>query len=87
MAESRLPFGDPLAADGTLHGRLRSVVSDLLHLRITLKEASAEVEKIYIHMTLTACDWNRSEAARRLGIHRNTLNTKIEQYKIDGAGE
>lgn len=86
VPENRLPFGDPLASDGTLHGRLEELVGDLVKMGITLKEASAEVEKLYIQRTLRACHWNRSQAARRLGIHRNTLNAKIEQHGVDGTG-
>lgn len=86
VPDNRLPFGDPLAPDGSLHGRLEELVGDLVKMGITLKEASAEVEKLYIQRTLRACHWNRSQAARRLGIHRNTLNAKIEQYGVDGTG-
>ena len=38
----------------------------------------AEVEVAYIRHVLKACDGNRSEAARRLGIGRNTLNRKLK---------
>jgi DNA-binding NtrC family response regulator len=86
VAENRLPFGDPLAHDGSLHGRIEDLVVDLVKMGITLREAGAELERIYIQKTLRLCHGNRSQAARKLGIHRNTLNTKIEQYQIDGDG-
>ena len=86
VTENRLPFGDPFAPDGTLHARIEELVADLVKGGITLREASAELEKLYIQRTLRACHWNRSQAARRLGIHRNTLNAKIEQYGVDGTG-
>jgi DNA-binding NtrC family response regulator len=86
VAENRLPFGDPLAPDGTMHKRLKDLVCELTKMGISLKEASEELEKLYIETTLRSCMGNRSQTARRLGIHRNTLNTKIELHNIDGAG-
>ena len=43
----------------------------------------ADIERKYIAATLTKTDWNLSEAAIRLGIHRNTLRAKIKQYGIE----
>jgi DNA-binding NtrC family response regulator len=39
--------------------------------------ALAQVELAYIRWMLEQCDGNRSEAARRLGIGRNTLLRKL----------
>jgi len=36
----------------------------------------------YIHEVLAQCDFNVSEAARRLGMHRRTLARKIEKKRI-----
>ncbi|WP_374412551.1 response regulator transcription factor [Novosphingobium colocasiae] len=36
----------------------------------------------YIHQTLVECDFNVSEAARRLGLHRRTLARKLEKRRI-----
>ncbi len=36
----------------------------------------------YIHQTLVECDFNISEAARRLGLHRRTLARKLEKRRI-----
>ncbi len=35
-----------------------------------------------IHEVLAACDFNISEAARRLGMHRRTLARKLEKHRI-----
>ena len=78
-----MPFADPLAPEGTLHVRLRDVVCELVKYGISLKDASGEVEKLYIQLTMASCNNNRTKAAKRLGIHRNTLNAKIEQHKLD----
>ena len=37
------------------------------------------VEWEHIHETLVACDFNISEAARRLGMHRRTLARKLDK--------
>lgn len=42
----------------------------------------ADVERHYIARVLHASGWNQSEAARRLGIHRNTLRRKISEYRL-----
>lgn len=42
----------------------------------------AGMEREHIRRVLESCQWNRSLAARRLGIGRNTLAQKIKKYKI-----
>lgn len=86
MAAARLPFGDPFLEDSSLNGRLREMIDHLVKLGITLKEAQGEIERLYIARTLTSCEGNRSRAAKKLGMHRNTLNAKIDQYKLNGDG-
>ena len=36
----------------------------------------------HIHNTLAECDFNISEAARRLGMHRRTLARKLEKRRV-----
>jgi two-component system response regulator AtoC len=45
-------------------------------------ESLADVEKEHIAAILTQTNGNLSEAADRLGIHRNTLRLKIKRYGI-----
>ena len=40
------------------------------------------VEWEYIHQTLVECDFNISESARRLGMHRRTLARKLEKRRL-----
>jgi len=42
----------------------------------------SDVEKDHIIATLEQTGWNLSETAARLGIHRNTLRSKLKQYGI-----
>ena len=46
-----------------------------------------EVERDHIRRTLEACDGNRTEAARRLGIGRNTLARKLKKEERRGEHE
>lgn len=84
MTGTRLPFGDPFVDDASLNGHLKEMVDSLVRLGITLKETQSEIERLYIARTLVACEGNRSKTARKLGMHRNTLNSKIEQYGLNG---
>ncbi|MFX8999753.1 helix-turn-helix domain-containing protein, partial [Acinetobacter baumannii] len=46
------------------------------------KSSIKTVEWEYIHATLAECDFNISEAARRLGMHRRTLARKLEKRRL-----
>ncbi|GAI09944.1 unnamed protein product, partial [marine sediment metagenome] len=41
-----------------------------------------EAEKNLIEETLKVAHWNQTEAAKLLGIHRNTLRRKIKHFQI-----
>ncbi len=45
-------------------------------------ESLQEMEKEHIGRVLETTNWNISEAAKKLGIHRNTLRSKIKEYQI-----
>lgn len=42
----------------------------------------AEIEKEHIRIVLSGCGGNQVRAAKILGIHRNTLRNKIEEYNL-----
>lgn len=46
------------------------------------KSSIKTLEWEYIHRTLVECDFNISEAARRLGLHRRTLARKLEKRRL-----
>jgi DNA-binding NtrC family response regulator len=49
----------------------------------TLEEMSLEgIEKIYISRVLNKLEWNKSRAAKLLGITRTTLREKIRRYQL-----
>jgi Nif-specific regulatory protein len=45
-------------------------------------ESLEHFEREFIWRTLKKADWHKSEAAKRLGISRQTLDNKINKYKI-----
>jgi two-component system, NtrC family, response regulator AtoC len=54
-----------------------------------LREALEQFERQYILRVLEGVGWNVSHAARRLGVHRNTVLTKLSAWRIQrpGTGE
>jgi transcriptional regulator with PAS, ATPase and Fis domain len=49
-----------------------------------LKEARDQFERQLILQVLERVQWNRSEAARLLGMHRNSLKAKLEAWGFRG---
>ena len=41
-----------------------------------------DMEKTHIEKVMNECDWNVSQAAKTLGIHRATLHKKINRYQL-----
>jgi Fis family transcriptional regulator, factor for inversion stimulation protein len=64
---------------------LESLVGMMVERGILLEEAVTEFEKKFIKRVLESSRGNRCRAAKILGIHRNTLSRKVDQYKLDHA--
>jgi len=62
--------------------QLESLVGQMVDRGIHFEEAVAEFEKKFIKRVLDYSRGNQSRAAIVLGIHRNTLSRKIDQYHI-----
>ena len=65
-----------------MSSRLQRMVAEMLDSGIRLNQAVREVERQFILAALEKTRGNRSLAARSLGIHRNTLNNKIQSHKL-----
>ena len=63
--------------------QLESLVSQMVERGILFDEAICEFEKRFIKRVLEDANGNQSRAAQMLGIHRNTLSRKIDEYKLD----
>jgi len=58
------------------------LVNDIFAVGADLRQAKAEFERHYILQTLEQHGWNQTEAAKSLGVHRNTLLTKMDLLRI-----
>jgi len=58
------------------------LVDHLLENGFFLEEAVEILEKTLIARAVERTDGNRSAASKLLGIHRNTLQRKIIEYKL-----
>jgi len=65
---------------------LEGLVSQMVERGILFEEAVSEFEKRFIKRVLDSANGNQSRAAEMLGIHRNTLSRKIDEYKLDSNG-
>ena len=63
-------------------GTLENQIEKWVKGEIKLEEAMKEFERRYITMALKETGWNRSVAARKLGIHRNTLINKVKTHNL-----
>lgn len=66
--------------------QLEGLVNQMVERGIYFEEAIEEFEKRFIRRVLDRAEGNQSKAAQLLGIHRNTLSRKIEEYKLDTNG-
>jgi DNA-binding protein Fis len=66
--------------------QLEGLVHQMVDRGILFEEAIGEFEKRFIKLVLDRTNGNQSRAAEALGIHRNTLSRKIEEYKLDSNG-
>jgi hypothetical protein len=64
------------------HAFERAVRDNQSFLELPLKEAVAALEHELIRRALAATNGNHAEAARRLGINRRLLYTKLEEHKL-----
>jgi DNA-binding NtrC family response regulator len=62
-------------------------VDDIFTRGMSLRDAKAEFERHYILKALEKSRWNQTEAARGLGVHRNTLLGKMESLRIRPTSE
>ncbi|HSB68796.1 MAG TPA: sigma-54 dependent transcriptional regulator [Candidatus Methylomirabilis sp.] len=61
----------------------RDLIRDVQKDGLSLREARDHFERQYILNILEKVQWNQTEAARILGLHRNTLIWKIQRLGID----
>ena len=62
---------------------LEEVIEEMLDKGIYWPEFSAQLEKLYIMKALSKTNGSVYKAAELMGIHRNTLSKRIQEYGID----
>ncbi len=62
--------------------RLSQLVAEMVDKGIRYADAQREFEKHFISQVMRQSHGNLGEAARTLGVHRNTLARKISGLKI-----
>ncbi|HLZ50177.1 MAG TPA: helix-turn-helix domain-containing protein [Candidatus Acidoferrum sp.] len=65
-----------------MRDQLEGLVAQMVDRGILFDEAVEEFEKRFIKRVLDRSNGNQSRAAQVLGIHRNTLSRKIDEYKL-----
>ena len=61
---------------------IEKLISDMVESGVFFQDAVTEFESKYIRQVLHQCGGNQSKAAKALGIHRNTLGRKMEEYHL-----
>jgi DNA-binding NtrC family response regulator len=62
--------------------RLEKLVEEMVEKGVQFDDAIREFEKRFIARVLGNCDGSVTKTAGKLGIHRNTLTRKMDEYKI-----
>ena len=62
--------------------QVERLISEMVNAGVFFQDAVSEFEKKYIRKVLEANGGNQSRAAKALGIHRNTLGRKMEEYHL-----
>ena len=62
--------------------QMEKLILELVERNVFFADAVSEFEKRFIRRVLEINRGNQSESAKALGIHRNTLGRKMEEYKL-----
>jgi DNA-binding NtrC family response regulator len=62
--------------------RLEKLVEEMVDRGVRFEDAMREFEKRFISRVLVHSDGSLTKTAGALGMHRNTLSRKMEEYKI-----
>ena len=66
--------------------RLEKLVEEMVDKGVQFEDAVREFEKRFISRVLARHDGSLTQAAERLGFHRNTLTRKMVTYKLKRGG-
>ena len=66
----------------TIRAQLDALVREMVTRGILYDDACREFERRYVSLALEESGGNIGRAAERIGIHRNTLSRKIDEYGL-----
>ena len=78
----RLPPPDRTGPRMTIRQQIDGLVREMVDKGILYEDASREFEGRFISVALEEEGGSIGRAAERIGMHRNTLSRKIDEYKI-----
>jgi DNA-binding NtrC family response regulator len=61
--------------------RLQLLVEEMIDKGIRFADARREFDRQFITRVISTSDGNLGQAAKRLGVHRNTLTRKLRDLK------
>ena len=62
--------------------KLEKLVEEMVDRGVQFDDAVHEFEKRFIARVLGSCEGSLTKTAGTLGMHRNTLTRKMEEYRI-----
>ena len=62
--------------------QMEKLIAELVEGGVFFQDAVSEFEKRFIRKVLDGHHGNQSQSAKALGIHRNTLGRKMEEFKL-----
>ena len=69
-----------------MRDELNGLVDQMVARGIRFEDAKQEFERRFISRALARADGKVGQAAKMIGIHRNTLSRKVSEYKLKRTG-
>jgi DNA-binding NtrC family response regulator len=65
-----------------IHQKMESLIADLVEKEVRFKDALKEFQKVYLEAAAKKYEGNKSNMAKALGLHRNTLHNRTKSLKV-----
>ncbi len=65
-----------------IHQKMELLIADMIEKEVRFRDALKEFQKIYIESAAKKYKGNRTNMAKALGLHRNTLHNRAKSLKI-----
>lgn len=68
--------------DLNIHQKMELLIEDLVEKGVRFRDAEKEFQKLFLEASLRKHGGNKTEMAKALGLHRNTLHNRAKSLKI-----